>query len=226
MDVFVVHHDPGDTLGPSFRRHAARRLRWPWNPGQIIDINNQWSMHTICRRVRELTNDQVGVLYLLSHGNQGQVMLGQGMTQDRCLGFRQLRGCWVGEQPRIEVHACLVVSATPAVVQPAAAVSPAARAAGACATEGTESSTGTRICVSAGTLGEAAPGNVLMETLANEAGVVVMAAAWAQIADREFEYEGPVRWYRPNVYYHQPPNGRRQDPPRPYNRFAADHLLP
>lgn len=217
MRTYVIHHAAGDTLGPRVRRQATRRDWW-W--GQVvIDIDSDWSMDRICRRVRERTGDRVGVLYLLSHGNVGSIQLGQGLTQANAASFQLLRGCWVGQQPRIEVHACLVASATPVVAQPAAGVSPAAVATGACATRAEDAVTGVDMCYSAGTAGANAPGHVIMQAVADAAGVMAVAGVNVQETDSDFQFEGPIQRYHPAVYYHQPQGGRAE-PPQPYNRFG------
>ena len=221
MRVYVIHQAPGDTLGNAHMRNAVRRSSW-WRGGAgvIIEITPEWSMDRICRRVNERGSEGVGVLYLLSHGNVGSVQLGQGLTAANAGSFQLLRGRWVGQHPRIEVHGCLVASTTPTVGQPAAGVTPAEAAAGACATRGRSAITGQSMCYSAGTRGANAPGHQIMQALANAAGVLVVAGVNVQLTDSDFQFEGPISHYYPIVYYHRPPGAVRRGPPQPYNLFA------
>jgi len=211
MRVYVIHHAPGDTVGPDLETLARRRVRsgisailarGRLRSGIIINITSAWSMDRVCRRVRSMSRCRVGLLYLLCHGNMGQVFLGQGLTAASASNFEILRGCWVGNYPRIEVHACLVSSATPTVCQPSANVSPAQMASGACDIRGEHA--GVEICCSGGTRGENAPGHALMQALADAAGVLVIAAIDPQLTDANFQFEGPIRHYRPAEYYHRP----------------------
>jgi len=160
-------------------------------------------MDRVCRRVKSMSRCRVGLLYLLCHGNMGQVALGQGLTVASASHFEILRSCWVGNYPRIVEHACLVASATPTVCQPSASVSPAQMAAGACAIRGRDATTGADTCCSAGSRGPSAPGHALMEAVSDAAGVLVIAAIDPQLTDANFQFEGPIRYYRPAEYYHR-----------------------
>ena len=200
--VYVIHHATGDSLGSDFERHARAR------GGTIINISSTWSMHTIAARVAARSGRRgVGVLFFCCHGNVGTIALGQGLTAGNAWRFRALRGCWVGQYPRIELHSCLVASATPSVCVPAGDVAPAPVA--VC---GTNAFTGEAVCCTGGSRppGVAVPGDAILKRLADAAGAAVKAAVNPQLADAGFEWEGPIRFVRPSRYYRMPAPPLRQ----------------
>jgi hypothetical protein len=73
-----------------------------------------------------------------------------------------------------------------------------------CTTTGSQSTTGDPLCCPAGIRKANAPGDAIMQALADAAGISVIAAVNAQTADANFRFEGPVRYYYPERYYHRP----------------------
>lgn len=79
---------------------------------RTIIVDQTWSIRKICNRVRQ--QRLVGVLRLLCHGNSSFLELGTGIRVPAdTTSFQLLRNIWVGDYPRIEIHACGVASATP-----------------------------------------------------------------------------------------------------------------
>ena len=153
----------------------AGRLEAQRGPTENIHVSNLWSMDRICGRILERAmrhpisgNPGLGVLHLICHGNAGVVHLGNGLTAATANSFRHLRGFFVGQYPRIEVHACGVLSGT--------SVSGA---------------------VPIGTIDHNAPGHALMQALSNAAQVLVIAAYNIQFPDSGMVFEGPIRHFRP-----------------------------
>jgi len=135
-------------------------------------------MDRIARRVLEYCPRGVGVVRLCCHGNSGAVELGQGLTPATAQRFGLLRGHFIGSYPRIEVHACAVLSQT--------AIGCAQNAQGAPVLPCTP-----------GTVARAGPGHVIMQALADATGVLVIAAFNAQVSDPRIAFEGPVQHFRP-----------------------------
>lgn len=162
-----------DRLGDSFHRYAQQELGR--GPAAYIPVSSQWSMDRIARRILQNFPRGFGVVRLCSHGNSGSVQLGQGLTAANAWRFQLLNGHWEGRYPRIEVHACGVLSSTPVACPP----SPRP---GMC-TPGTVTRNG--------------PGQAIMRALASSAGVLVIAAYHVQWSDDQFRYEGQVRHFRP-----------------------------
>jgi hypothetical protein len=162
-----------DRLGDQFHRYAQRE-HWR-GPAAYIRVNSQWSMDQIARRILQNAPRGLGVVRLCSHGNSGHVELGQGLTAANAWRFQLLSGHWQGRFPKIEVHACGVLSATPVAC-------PASPRPGTC---------------TPGTVALDGPGHAIMQALSNAAGVLVTAAYHVQWSDRDFRYEGQVGHFRP-----------------------------
>ena len=157
-----------DRLGNSWHEYARRER----HGGQTyyIRVNSAWSMDRIARRVLQYSNN-IGILRLCSHGNSDYIQLGQGLTAGNAWRFRLLRNHFVGQYPRVEVHACGVLSSTSVAV----------------GTPGTVSTSGA--------------GHVIMQAVADAVGVLAIGAYHVQWSDSAFAYEHLVRHFRPTVYY-------------------------
>ena len=166
-----LHINVIDTRAPSSALAAARREAMR-GPTENISVDNQWSMDRICRRVvQRITQSRyqaLGVLRFICHGNAGYVELGNGLTTQSARNFRLLRGHFGGGFPKIEVHACGVLSGT--------AIS---------------------VASPVGTIDLNAPGHTIMRELAHAAQVLVIAAYNYQYADGRMAFEGPIRHFRP-----------------------------
>jgi hypothetical protein len=147
-------------------------------------VDGRWILWGICRRVRNLARE-IGVLRIYCHGNASFMELGQGLREPaHTWNFRELRGCWIGRYPRIEIHACAVASATPV----------------RCAAARATAETLPAVCV-AGTVTRSSRGVALVQSIANNAGVLAMAAYHAQLPT-VFGYEGDdIIHCRPSEYY-------------------------
>lgn len=149
-------------------------------PTRNIEVNEQWSMDRICRRILQSSEQLaassrhtgLGVLRLVCHGNAGIVQLGSGFSEATIGSFRLLRGHFAGRYPRIEVLACGVLSSTEV------------------SRERPE-----------GTVDLNSAGHALMWTLADAAQVLVIAAYNLQLhyPNGSMAYEGPVRHFRPRT---------------------------
>jgi hypothetical protein len=93
--------------------------------------------------------------------------------------FRLLRGSWVGPYPRIEIHACGVASATPVWCR----LDPARL----------------RLECQPGTADRNGPGQQLVQAMADNAGVLVIAGLNVQRGAPGLE--GPLVYCRPAVSY-------------------------
>lgn len=166
-----LHINIVDARAPSSAFAAARR-EVRSGPTENINVNSQWSMDRIGRRiVQRVTQSRcqaLGVLRFLCHGNMGYVELGNGLTVQSASNFQMLRGHFGGQFPKIEVHACGVLSGTAVTSH-----SPS------------------------GTIDLSAPGHAIMRALARAAQVLVIAAYDTQYADGSMAFEGPIRHFRP-----------------------------
>lgn len=195
MYVYVVD----DRLGNRLRGGGVEVLISGWlrfaqgrpGPKRVIRVNEAWSVDRICRRIREA--GLIRILYLCGHGRthqaRGYVELGHGLTLGSARSFELLRHHWAGRYPRIEVHSCGVASVTRVRCRPNPNYDENYM-------WNTERS---RICT--GISGPAAPGHRIMQALADAAGVLVMAGVDDQWPDARFQFEGPVRHYRPAEYF-------------------------
>ena len=202
MYIYVV--DQRVEMNSSVRRRVLENRP---QPKEVIYVNREWSIDRICRRIRSFGNDSgIFILYLLGHGfpfgrNQEggtpEVEIGQGLRMFSVNRFSMLRNIWIGNHPRIEVHSCYMVS----------------EELGQCRNRTWSENfmeryhdrgaywRGERVArahdCTAGRLGSTAPGNMLMQALANASGVTVVASADAQHIDVNWEMEGQRRWYPP-----------------------------
>ena len=151
----------------------------------VFQVDDRWILWGICQRIIELARE-VGVLCLYCHGNASFMEFGPTLREPaHTWNFRVLRGCWVGQYPRIEIHACAVASATQ--IRCAATHAPADRLPEVCK-EGTV----TR---------ENRGGVALVQSIADNAGVLAVAAYHAQLP-MEIGFEGgDILHCRPAVYY-------------------------
>ncbi|NLI81941.1 MAG: hypothetical protein GX443_09680 [Deltaproteobacteria bacterium] len=148
----------------------------------VFRVDGRWTIWGICRRVRELRGT-VGILGLHCHGNASWLQLGPGLSLPaQTANFSVLRGCWVGRYPRIEIHACAVASATP--IACSAAMATVESLPSVC-TPGTDS--------------PGSPGRALVQAIADNAGVLTIAAFNAQLIER-LGFEGAVVYCRPATY--------------------------
>ncbi|NEV63718.1 hypothetical protein [Thiorhodococcus minor] len=165
-----LHVNVIDTRTPASAIRAAEREARN-GPTENLSVTQQWSMDRICRRILERANQQgggLGVVRLISHGNSGFVQLGSGLTSQSVRDFQLLRGRFVGRYPKIEVHACGVLSGQPVT-----------------------------LARPTGTIDLSSAGQALMQSLANAAQVLVIAAYDVQDADGRMRFEGPIRHFRP-----------------------------
>ncbi len=104
-------------IGQNLDYWAIRTAETQPNPKEILTVTCHWSMDRICRRVCEIAEDGISVLFLVAHGEThntpSRIALGQGLTGGTASQFNLLRNYWIGEYPRIEVHACYTASETP-----------------------------------------------------------------------------------------------------------------
>ncbi len=143
-----------------------------------IIVDQTWSIHRICSHIRQL--GMVGVLRLLCHGDSSYLQLGTGISEpDDTREFRLLRNFWAGAFPRIEIHGCGVASATPV----------------GCDFNLRQM----RLDCVEGTDPPGNPGRRLVQAMADNAGVLVIAALNVQQGSPGFE--GPVIYCRPGVSY-------------------------
>jgi|WetSurSiteA1Bulk_404760.scaffolds.fasta_scaffold18051_2 hypothetical protein len=162
-------------------RYAQREL------SVYIRVDESWSMDHIARRIVERATGGIGVVRFICHGNSGRVWFGSGLTAGTAAGFQLLGGHFTGEHPRIEVHACAVLSGTSVDCGPVQR-------------DTSHSVAGFprdfQRCLP-GTIVESGPGHVIMQALANAAGVTVVAAYNVQWTDPELALEGTVRYFHP-----------------------------
>lgn len=145
-------------------------------------VNQDWSMHRICTRARQRSGGRIGVLVIDCHGNSSSIQFGTGLRVPAdTTHFQLLRGSWVGDYPRIEVQACATISSTPICGSVAATLG--------CTpgNQGTINNDPTR------------PEHRLMQAIADNAGILVIASYDAQTWSPGFE--GRIRHYRPREYY-------------------------
>lgn len=172
IDVLDSRRTTGPTQLDAFFERSSNRA------DLTIIVDQEWSIHRICTRVRQ--HRFVGVLRLLCHGDAGFIELGTGMTvPEDTTAFRVLRNCWAGAYPRIEIHGCGVASATPVGCRP--------------------NLTRLQLECTPGTYDPAGPGQRLVQAIADNAGVLVIAALNTQRGAPGFE--GPVVQCRPAVGY-------------------------
>ena len=145
---------------------------------RTIIVDQNWSIHRICSRVRH--HGPVGVLRILCHGNSSYMELGTGIrVPGDTTSFQLLRGSWVGEYPKIEIHACGVASATPV----------------GC----TFRRSPPRLVCVRGTSAANNPGRRLVQAIADNAGVLVVASLDVQRGAPGLE--GTIVHCRPAVSY-------------------------
>ncbi len=170
MTELYLHINVVDQRSPRIDRALTRREARIRGQTVNIRVDQAWSMDRICRRVLQNSPAGLGVLRIFCHGNSGSVELGQGLNMASVPSFRLLRGHFVGQFPKIEVHSCGVLSGTPVSRQQPI-----------------------------GMIDLNAHGHVLMQALANAAQVLVIAAYNVQDCDRRMAFEGPIRHFRPQA---------------------------
>jgi len=145
---------------------------------QTIMVDQTWTIYQICTRVRD--HGPVGVLRILCHGAPSYMELGTGLRVPRdTIPFQHLRGSWGGAYPRIEIHGCGVASSTDVWC------------------EWRWRPMGTA-CVP-GTSSPNSPGRQLVQAIADNAGVLVIASIDVQRGTPGFE--GTIVHCRPAVSY-------------------------
>lgn len=160
---------------PSLEAYFERRDS---EADQTILVDQRWSIYQICTRVRD--HGPVGVLRLLCHGNASYIELGTGMRVPAdTIPFQHLRGSWVGAYPRIEIHGCGVASSTDV----------------GCEWRWRS----LELACVPGTLDPNSPGGQLVQAIADNAGVLVIASVDVQRGARGFE--GRIVHCRPRVSY-------------------------
>lgn len=185
MNVYVI--DTRDSLLASYFRDAALRQS---GTNDLIEVTPQWSMNQIINRVKDYTTaGALRKLRLCAHGNAGTMDLGsQGLTQTSVSHFAILANHdRFGPASSIEIHACAFASgSTIGCDQIGVWENPALSN-----EQVVVYSTG---CArpSAGTISATAPGLPTLQSIANAAGVKVVAAVNAQRPDPHFRFEGPV----------------------------------
>ena len=145
---------------------------------QTIMVDQTWNIRKICTYVRR--QGQVGILRILCHGSPSFLQLGTGIRTPRdTTAFQLLRNIWAGEYPRIEVHACAVASSTNI----------------ACTFRWRPPG---RDCTP-GTLTRNSPAMQMLQSMADNAGVLVSASPDYQ--NNRPGFEGRVVHFRPAVYF-------------------------
>lgn len=166
--------------------------------GQEFYVDENWEMDRICRRIVHYAGTQgMGDLHICCHGihrdGHFQIQLGRdGLTEQTASHFQQLRDHWEGPYCRIKMHVCCAASETGPQPRPRRHdliedLEPLMQAV-----------TGTPEASRPGSRRPraVAPGDAILQALANFAGVDVMAGVDTQIPDPEYNFEGPV------VHYH------------------------
>jgi hypothetical protein len=155
------------------------------SPGQnlVLRVSPAWSIDRICRRVRQ--GSHLGVLRIYCHGNASYIQLAQGLSRPaQTVNFRLLRDIWEGRHPRIEIHACGVVSSTEI----------------ACLNIPIYSADMLPAICTPGVSAPNTPGRQLVQAIADNAGALAIAALNAQ-APLNRGFEGRVVYCRPARYY-------------------------
>jgi hypothetical protein len=151
-----------------------------------FQVNAAWSIDRICRRSLELSRNQIGLLRICCHGNSSYLQLGTEVRiPEDVYSFRLLRGCWVGDCPRIELDACGVLSNTPV----------------ACPPQGEMTVEQWQAACTGGTIAPTSAGYSLAQALADVAGILVVASYDVQWAPASVGFEGRIRYFRPATYY-------------------------
>ena len=180
MDVYVVD--------------SRLNFMWWWEaclrPGIKFQINQAWEMHRIALRIADLVPQDTNInkLRLCCHGDLqggGEVKLGEGLNPQNAGAFERLRGRFSGPSPRIEVHACAVLSGTPITVVSRPVL------------PGVPRSLLDRATTSPGRLNFGGPGFRTMVALCMAAQVFVHATIDAQRPDKHFRMEGLIGTFGP-----------------------------
>lgn len=185
MNVWIVDERLYDQFPNSTAQFQAYLVELNHLTNTIaFGVDQNWNMHRICDRARQLSGGSIGIMVIDCHGNSSQVQFGTGLrVPGDAIGFQMLRNCWVGAYPRIEVQACATISSTPVCAPLAPPVGCTPGPAGTISTD------------------HSRPEHLLMQRIANNAGVLVIASY--DIQNWGPGFEGRIHHYRPAVYHTQ-----------------------
>jgi len=183
MNVWIVDRRLYDQFPNSAVRFQAYLEELNLRPNIIaFGVDQNWNMHRICNRARQLTGCSIGIMVIDCHGSSSHIQFGTGMnTPGDAIGFQMLRNCWTGNYPRIEVQACNTISSTPTCPPGAPTMGCTPGPAGTISTD------------------HSRPEHRLMQRIADNAGVLVIASYDVQNWGPGFE--GRIHHYRPAVYH-------------------------